>query len=250
MFDFFDFTSKELISLSGGGGKTSLLFALSRFFLPRPSILTTTTKIAVPTDGEIPLFTGEMAACARAASLAPCARAIYARSERGEKLIGFSACEVDDLYRESGVCVLVEADGARGLPFKAYREHEPVIPLLSTRLIVLVGAEIFLQKPDESAVFRSDELRRRWDFDEDEAMGIPLIARMLEDKRGYLHRAPDASLCRRALFINKSDLLDSAQIALIADELGACLTQYHDLCIGSLREERVDYHRALREFPR
>ena len=249
MFDSFSFSSKELISLSGGGGKTSLLFALSEYFLPRRSIMTTTTKIAVPT-GEVPVFVGDMALCKRTAfSLSDPVQAIYARSENNGKLTGFSAEEVDAFYREekSG-CLLVEADGAKGFPFKGYKEDEPVIPQLSTHLIVVVGAEIFFKKPDENIVFRLDELRKKWDFDDNREMSIPLIAKIVEDSEGYLHRAPDPSHCRRTLFINKSDLLNPAYAATITGELALYLTQYHDLCIGSLRSGRIDSHRYMRGF--
>ena len=250
MFESFGFSSNELISLSGGGGKTSLLFALSRFFLPHSSIITTTTKIAIPITGGIPLFLGEMASCDRARSLSSSpVQAIYARSENRGKLIGFSSEEVDAFYRvEKRGRILVEADGAKGFPFKAYKESEPVIPQLSTRLIILVGAEIFLHKPDDGIIFRLNELRRRWDFDENRKMSIPLIAKILEDSEGYLRHAPDTSCCRRTLFINKSDLLDPSHVLEIAKELEASLTQYHDLCIGSLQKRCISYHRSMRGF--
>lgn len=250
MFESFGFSSNELISLSGGGGKTSLLFALSCFFLPHPSIMTTTTKIAIPANGGIPLFLGEMVSCERARSLSPSpTQAIYAQSEKNGKLIGFSAEEVDDFYRaKKRGRILVEADGAKGFPFKAHKESEPVIPQLSTRLIVLVGAEIFLQKPDDRIIFRLSELRQRWDFDKDRKMSLPLIAKILEDSEGYLRHAPDTARCRRTLFINKSDLLDPSHILEIAEELEIYLTQYHDFCIGSLLNGCLSFHRNIRGF--
>lgn len=249
MFESFGFSPKELISLSGGGGKTSLLFALSDFFLPRHSIMTTTTKIAVPT-GEVPVFVGDMAFCKRTAfSLSDPAQAIYARSEKNGKLIGFSAEEVDDFYRkEKSGCLLVEADGAKGFPFKGYKGNEPVIPRLSTHLIVMVGAEIFFQKPNEKVIFRLSELKQRWDFDENNEMRIPLIAAILEDSEGYLRGAPNPSHCRRTLFINKGDLLDPSSVITIARALELYLTQYHDLYIGSLLNRRIYLHRKMRFF--
>ena len=249
MFESFGFSPKELISLSGGGGKTSLLFALSDFFLPRHSIMTTTTKIAVPT-GEVPVFVGDMAFCKRTAfSLSDPAQAIYARSEKNGKLIGFSAEDVDDFYRkEKSGCLLVEADGAKGFPFKGYKGNEPVIPRLSTHLIVMVGAEIFFQKPNEKVIFRLSELKQRWDFDENNEMRIPLIAEILEDSEGYLRGAPNPSHCRRTLFINKGDLLDLSSVVTIARALEVYLTQYNDLYIGSLLNRRIYLHRKMRFF--
>ncbi len=39
--------------------------------------------------------------------------------------------------------VLVEADGSRGLPFKAHSDREPVIPALCARVVYIVGAQGF-----------------------------------------------------------------------------------------------------------
>ena len=55
--------------------------------------------------------------------------------------------------------MLVEADGSRGLPFKAHNEYEPVIPEGCARVIYVVGASGF-GRPVYDAVHRPQEFRR------------------------------------------------------------------------------------------
>ncbi|MDE7041732.1 MAG: putative selenium-dependent hydroxylase accessory protein YqeC, partial [Oscillospiraceae bacterium] len=50
-------------------------------------------------------------------------------------------------------CVLVEADGSRGLPVKAHLSHEPAIPEAAALTVVLTGASGF-GRPIREAVHR------------------------------------------------------------------------------------------------
>ncbi len=50
--------------------------------------------------------------------------------------------------------ILVEADGARKLPFKAPAPYEPVIPLESTLVVIVVGVDIFGRPLNEKHVHR------------------------------------------------------------------------------------------------
>jgi probable selenium-dependent hydroxylase accessory protein YqeC len=47
--------------------------------------------------------------------------------------------------------VLVEADGSRGLPFKAPADHEPVIPSSATLVVVVVGIDALGRPIGETA---------------------------------------------------------------------------------------------------
>ncbi|MAT99674.1 MAG: putative selenium-dependent hydroxylase accessory protein YqeC [Anaerolineaceae bacterium] len=136
----------ELIAFVGGGGKTSLLFALGAA-LPGRRILTTTTRI----------FAAQM-------KLAP--EVIFATEdiEKSEGKIGdaldrHGTClvvgEVEGekargvppelpgqwLARPDVDFVLVEADGSRMRPIKAPAAHEPVIPPAATLVVPVVGID-------------------------------------------------------------------------------------------------------------
>lgn len=132
--------SHELIALVGGGGKTTMLFALGRQLAGRV-VLTTTTKMGrdrtdgypvliQPTDDEL------------REGLAEHDRMLVWGADAKHKAVGVTPDRCDrwfDLVDH----VVVEADGSRQLPCKAPGPFEPVMPSLTTTAIVCVGAHSF-----------------------------------------------------------------------------------------------------------
>jgi len=133
---------RELVSLVGGGGKTTLLFALGRLAGAR-TILTTTTKMGRDQTGGFPVLDGPTDA-ELGAALDRDETVLVRRGADGTKAIGVDGSTCDRWFDPtSGPAVdrvIVEADGSRQRPFKAPRAFEPVIPSTSTLLIACVGA--------------------------------------------------------------------------------------------------------------
>jgi molybdenum cofactor cytidylyltransferase len=130
----------ELIALVGGGGKTTVLFALGRQ-LAGTVVLTTTTKMSRertdgfevrigPSDGGLERALGEHG------------RVLAWGADAGDKAIGVTADRCDHWF-ELADHVVVEADGSRQRPFKAPGPFEPVLPLRTTTVIACVGANAF-----------------------------------------------------------------------------------------------------------
>src|SRR5262249_33933581 len=67
-------------------------------------------------------------------------------------------------------CLLNEADGSRGLPFKAPASHEPAIPPETTLVVPVVGADVLGQTLDAEHVHRPEQIAR--------LTGAPLGARI------------------------------------------------------------------------
>lgn len=134
-FPFFD-GKKHIISLVGGGGKSTLLACLADCFAARGmrAVVMTTTRMACPAhvcmsveDCRVCWARGEHAACGE-------------RTENGK----FRAPQ-DALLREllaEADAVIVEADGAHMRACKAPAEHEPVILPESDVVIGVMGVEV------------------------------------------------------------------------------------------------------------
>jgi probable selenium-dependent hydroxylase accessory protein YqeC len=135
-------SDRELVSLVGAGGKTTLMMALAVEGVEsgKRVILTTTTKMGSdqggrrrilfdPTDEELAMVLEEDGSC------------LVAAAGDKSKLLGLTPDRVDLLFA-SGLSerVLVEADGARGMQVKAPAHHEPVIPARTTTVLSLIGA--------------------------------------------------------------------------------------------------------------
>lgn len=130
----------ELISLVGGGGKTTALFALGRQ-LRGTVVLTTTTKMhRGRTDGRPLLLDPSDAELADAA--AADRSVLVWRTTTGDKARGVDRESCDRWF---GLVdhVVVEADGARRRPLTAPGPFEPVVPSNTTTLIACVGAPAF-----------------------------------------------------------------------------------------------------------
>ena len=158
-----------VVSLVGGGGKTSLMFKLAReLSMTGDTVLTTTTtKIFEPSrdqtacvilSGSVPNILD------RADELLdkhPHLTAAVGKLPESGKLYGFRPEIIGELWN-AGLFqwIIVEADGAAGKPLKAPVAHEPVIPACTKRLVGMVGLNGVGQPLTERLVFRHEHFSR------------------------------------------------------------------------------------------
>lgn len=131
---------REHIAVVGGGGKTTTVFHLARRLVGR-TIATTTTRMGRGQDGGL----SSLLAPDReglAASLDGGPTLVWGR-HGAHKAIGVPPERCDEWFADAALCdnVVVEADGARHHPFKAPGPLEPVIPITSTTVISVIGAD-------------------------------------------------------------------------------------------------------------
>ena len=129
---------RGVTAIIGGGGKTTLLYTLTEELRKKGAVvLCTSTHILVPE--QYPLVTGdaeELAAALREHG------AVCAGTKAEDGKLTASPISFAELARLADY-VLVEADGARGLPLKRHAEHEPVVPDNASRVVLVVGADCF-----------------------------------------------------------------------------------------------------------
>jgi len=209
-----DIHSKEMISLVGAGGKTTLMFALSRELTTyrKVVITTTTTKIFPPPPSDTPfLFLSRdeeeivdyIVKNAKGKGHVTIASELLPDSG---KLQGISPSLVSKLIELGPVdCVIVEADGASKRPLKAPNpEYEPVIPPCTTLLIPTVGIDALGCKLSEERVFRSEIVSKLTGVPLGETVTADTIARLILHPSGITRGNPVHA--RIIPFINKVDL--------------------------------------------
>jgi probable selenium-dependent hydroxylase accessory protein YqeC len=131
---------RSLVSLVGGGGKTTLMFALGRQ-LPARTLLTTTTRMGRDRTGGFPCLVGHTGAELVAAWTRHDAVLAW-KSTDERKALGYSPQEVDRWFAAGAADhIVVEADGARRRPFTAPAPWEPPIPASSTHVVACIGAD-------------------------------------------------------------------------------------------------------------
>jgi probable selenium-dependent hydroxylase accessory protein YqeC len=228
---------RDLVSVVGAGGKTSLIHAVAAQARARgwTVIVTTTTHMgALPgTPSVSVLAESEGAGDAELeGSLAAQGQVtLLGRRIRADKLQGLPPERVDALAGRADL-ILVEADGARGRSLKLPASHEPVLPSATTLLVVLAGLDVLGRPLDAERVHRLEQVIEVCRRPAGTAIDSELLQAALAAPGGYLaHRS---SSRRTAVLLNKAET-ESARAA--ARALGPRLVPPWDRVVaGSARD--------------
>lgn len=150
-----------LITLIGGGGKTTTLFKLGEeLVLEGESVLLSTTTamlIPPPSAYDLRIITKDVNEAKRRVKENVNARRILLGREiiAKNKIKGFAPYEMDEIYKENkNRYFLVEGDGSNGRSLKIPDVHEPQVPLLSSITIIVIGADILGKEINPENVHR------------------------------------------------------------------------------------------------
>jgi probable selenium-dependent hydroxylase accessory protein YqeC len=235
---------REHIALVGGGGKTTLMFALAEEMKRKGKrvITSTTTKVwqREALQSEKVLLLGDDADWrnSRGGELNGGGTLFVGRSilDSG-KVEGISPSLADEIYGNSRFHYLVvEADGAAGHPLKAPAEHEPVIPSSVTMVVGVMGLEAIGACLDKATAFRIEEIKRITGLEPGSILTPGGLAKVFLHPAGVFKGMPESA--RRVVFLNKRDLIERNREAeeladiLLTDPLG----KIDRVVIGSLRK--------------
>jgi probable selenium-dependent hydroxylase accessory protein YqeC len=215
-------TDEKLVAFTGSGGKTTLMYQISRALSAagRRSICTTTTRIAIPGPDESPrwmLLKDNYEECRsfwEDEHDSPHRLTLgWELDETGTKLTGLPLDMVHRISAWKGLdTLLIEADGSRGKSLKGYRSGEPVLPREEHCTMVILGMDV-LGKPIDAVHMHRPEIVK-------EHMAVPpgdmtVNARHLETMlfhpEGYLAKAGSG---RRILVLNKIENQEHYRSAL------------------------------------
>lgn len=243
--------SDRLISIVGGGGKTSLMFYLAHVMQQKGLrvVSTTTTRILRPTSKQsraVVLLDDPGFKQNLHDSLDQHGHVTVAQhlSTDGKKLQGLSCSQVKILFECSFVDkMIVEADGARQLSFKAPGDNEPVVPLITDVFIGVVGLDIIGKPLEDANVFRPELVSS--------LTGLPMgaeitpltVAKLFLHSKGLSKGCPEKA--RSVLFLNKTDISGGSEKALsVMKEIAKLEGRKPDHWVsGSTREGVLKKHR-------
>lgn len=238
---------REHVAIVGGGGKTSLLFALAEDLRlhGRPVVTGTTTKVrhrealraettvfAGPDGirpGDIPGMLGRFG------------HVFVAQDLPGTgKVAGISSAFADALFGFPGVRYLIlEADGSAGRPLKAPAGHEPVIPSSASLVIAMMGLEALGKRLEADTVFRVNLFEQLTGLSPGSKLTPRNLAGVFRHPGGLFKGAPPAA--RRVAFLNKLDLLpepDHGAARELADLVREGQNQVDAVVVGSVLKRR------------
>ena len=210
---------KEHVAVVGGGGKSTLCFALAEALglTGARVISTTTTKVRQAEANAFPrkvLYASEGPGLeAVKKGLDEAGNVFVGRKflENG-KVEGISSTLADDLFRMPGIeYVITEADGAAGRPLKAPAAHEPVIPGSVTTVIALMGLKALGKPLGPDMVFRPALFKALTGLEEGDILTAERLARAFDGRMGLFKNTPVSA--RRMVFLNQLDMLPDDRAA-------------------------------------
>ena len=248
--DYFDHVdhskNKPIVSIVGGGGKTMTMFTLANELVAQGKrvVTTTTTRLFASQRAESPAWCG-------ANQLGQLGKLL---DEHGQCLVtapddswtdgkarGITVEQVTALAARDDVdAILIEADGSRKRPFKAPAEYEPVIPLETTHVVALVGADVFGVPLTAKYVHRPERIMALSGAAEGSVITPEIVACILAHPNGGLR-----NVSHQALFvplINKVEGLARQQNAEKTARLLLRHERVHEVLWGSL-------HRLTGRYP-
>ena len=210
--DAFGINPGDVVSIVGGGGKTTLMFALAREISDggEKVVTTTTTRIFEPAEKETFLIVegDETKIETRLREALACHRHVTVATARlpGNKLKGIGPEVLDRIAAlKLAPYIVNEADGSARKPLKAPNATEPIIPESTGIVIAVVGIDALGKALNEENVFRAEIVSRLTGL----PLGTPIteeaIAELVTNPEGIIKGSPAGARIVPAL--NKVDLL-------------------------------------------
>lgn len=246
MYELFQFLSRYVnrgapAAITGGGGKTSLLFGLGAELEKNGRVLlSTTTKIFRPKPEECrDTFIGPARLCADFLRAAPeRSKLTAAGREEGGKLIGYAPAEIDALAACGAAdFIIAECDGSRGRSLKFYEAWEPPVPETSSVVFSVTGADAFGCAASEDGVFRAAQFCGLHGACCGSPVTADTVLKYLLHRDGPLKNAPETA--KKILVINKWEILDEARSAEAEALFPALLEKYDAVCAASARRNAL-----------
>lgn len=228
----------EVITISGAGGKTTCMYTLAKEWKDAAVLLTTTTKVCVPSMTEVDFLYCEKAEEPFRSPAVKGRTMVY-----GQNILSSGKCtSISERALKALIphydFTLIEADGSRGLPLKGYRSNEPCIPPEAAFHIGIVTTKGAGQKLDEQFVLRPDLFAQMASAKLNEKITYQHIANWLAHPMGMFKGARG----RRVLFINQVE--DQNSLAQAEELIGALNLEFRAglsrIIVGSLQKEAYE----------
>lgn len=242
------FIKHRIITVIGGGGKTSFMTTLAKNIQKEQKVVcTATTKLALHTKGTKLVFVANVADCKTAINLVQQSEEIITLvhsidRNHAHKVNGLPAEWINDLAEYfKDIVFIIEGDGSAGKSLKGHCEWDPIIPAATQLVVPVIGIDVWGKPLTAEFVHRPERIKEMLgqDFKQVDAQ---VIVNLLMHPQGYLRNVlPNTDVL---LFINKVE--KEGQIAA-AEQLIATIMCSQDgriknVLIGSIHKEIYSWY--------
>lgn len=223
----------KIIAFTGGGGKTSAMFSLADELAEQGNrvIVTTSTHIFFPKDREVVAAqqaeTVSRYMTDRKEVSSPSKGWVLVTGEPAPegKLKGMPLKEIEKLAGLGDV-LLVEADGAKQMPFKIPQEGEPVLLKNTDMVIGCVGLDC-IGKPWEEKCFRWELAKKLFGWQIENSIITPAqAAQVLISTKGM---RKNAGCMEYRILLNKAD--DETSLSHGLEVIASLETEWWECCV-------------------
>lgn len=202
-----DDNTKDMISVVGGGGKTTTIFSLASELkrLNKRILVTTTTAIYNPdTDLYDSLVVLDNKQSIETNWTNGTITVLGSCISTENKLLGVDCSILNEIYRKKLFdFILIEADGSKKRPIKAPASHEPVIPSATSKVLGVIGMDSLGKTIDDANVHRPAILSEVTNSRIGDSITKEIIYRLVVSKKGLFKDTPKNS--KKYLLLNKVD---------------------------------------------
>ena len=204
-------------SIVGSGGKTTLLYALASEFAGagKPVVMTTTTKLFPPEARrkvKVQLLGNEPVPAWELERLIKPGELILLATETtlDGKLRGINEELVNQLADLPNTKVLVEADGSSRRPLKGWAPWEPVVPVRTEHMVVMVGGSGLGRNLSPDWVHRPEVFARAAGLLPGERINPEALAKVLLGPDGPFKTLPPKATS--SLIVNQADSVSTSYL--------------------------------------
>ncbi|MBZ9621977.1 putative selenium-dependent hydroxylase accessory protein YqeC [Clostridium sp. FP2] len=231
--NYIGLVEKDILSIVGAGGKTTMMFKLAEELRGSNKILvTTTTKVYTPALNKYDFICTDKNDFFKYCNMKENGIYILGLGINDEnKILGLSYKELDELAPYFDY-ILIEADGAKKKRLKAWNEFEPVIYGKTTKTIGIMDIQSLGMVINEDSVHRSKIFREITGAHEGEIVKSEHLSEIIVNPRGLFKGA----IGERILYINKvEDPKDLRLAELLVEEINSKNKELlNSVFIGSL----------------
>ncbi|MDO4594283.1 MAG: selenium cofactor biosynthesis protein YqeC [Tissierellia bacterium] len=199
----------KVISFTGSGGKTTLIEKIAKKYSSKRVLITTSTKIFIPKNEDYTIYKS-MEDFKRNYIANP---GIYVF---GEKILDGKIHAVEkesiDFLSKFFDLILIEADGSKEKPLKAWRSFEPVIYNNTYQTIGVMPIDLIGLEFDEEKIFNFDLFEDKYVYRD--KFDTKLYSDIINDPDALFKNAT-----RKILYLSRSDLIDQKDASKIVSDL-------------------------------
>ena len=233
-------SDSALIAFTGAGGKTTAMFQLAREFRKHSPVLVTASshlgawqvsladKHLILNSGEaiqalenelqgITLVTGEF------------------DGDRTKPIDAVLLNELNDFCRSRSVPLLVEADGSRQKPLKAWAGHEPPVPSFVNQVVQAAGLTGIGKPLNDEVVHRPEIFSSLSGLRIGDIITPEALIRLLGHPEGGQKNTP--SHARKTILLNQADTPELQSMA--QGMTGSLLKDFSSVIIASLKNKEI-----------